>query len=460
MNFFGEMSDKVGKGLDWGKAVAKDAYTAAANKTEQAKKWVEEKAGQAKDAAGDKVHSVAREQAKKAVQNKDLLNSIDRRKDFTSKTVQDCPLGNGPPVQFDGFFLGKDCSKPTKENPKKKKPQKEDGHKPKGCENCGKDFPQTTFTNGIDNSLKEACATIQQLSNDLCMEVIGVYNASYKDATPPPRSAEESMALLKAGAKGAGSGALDGMKDGVPDAILAGVATGGVGALISLGKDAGKGALKGAAMEAGKEGLKQQASRWVPQSQDALRVIETLNGSTQSRAMNTMADDIANSLRDGQQVNLIGHSEGGVNTVAAIAQAKAKLADEREDAIRSANPNLDPEVARVQANREVESNMAKNMNVTLLGTQQTGLPDGPNYMRIANNSDLVPDTISGTQDAIGRPGHDKEPISDGKPCPAVERFSGQTVKDKLNPIKAHSMSDSYIPYMRGKTGRAKGAPCC
>ena len=148
---------------------------------------------------------------------------------------------------------------------------------------------------------------------------------------------------------------------------------------------------------------------------------------------------------------------------------KRKLADEREDAIRSANPSLSPEAARMQASQEVEANMAKNMNVTLMGTQQTGLPDGPNYTRAAHKNDFVPDAISGTQEAIGRPGHDKEPTSNGKPSSAVERFTGHEEEGKSgsqfggsdwNPATAHSMKSSYIPYMREKTGRAKGASCC
>ena len=318
MGFFGEMSDKVGKGLDWGEAAAKDAYSAAVHKTEQAKEWAANKVDQVKEAGREKAHGVAREQVKKAVQNKDLLNKLDRRKDFTSKTIQGCGQIGSPPVQFDGSYMDKNC-KFTKV-----KPAEGEGIRPQSSEKCAnKKFPQVTFTNGIDNSQKEVCETLHQLADDLCMEVVGIYNASYKDATPPPRSADENMALLKAGAKGAGSGALDGMKDGMPDAILAGVATGGVGGLISLAKDTGKGAAKGALKGAAIEGAKQEVPRRLPQSQDALDVIDTLRGSSTQPATDTMATDIANSLRDGQPVNIIAHSEGGVNAAAAIAQAKA-----------------------------------------------------------------------------------------------------------------------------------------
>lgn len=461
MGVFDSMKEKLGKGIDWGKAVVSDTVSVISDGVEQFKDYAVEKVDQIGEIGRDKVHSVAREQSKKIALDRDLLNSIDRRKDFTSRTTQPCILSSGPPVKYDGYFLGKDCMKPTNV-----KPEKGEGRKPKGCENCSKEFPQVTYTNGIDNTLGDACDTIQQLADELCMEVVGIFNASYKDAVPPPRSAEENMALLKAGGKGAVDGAVDGVRDGIPSALVAGVTTGG-GAVVSLGKDALKGAAKGAVVGVGKEGLKQQASRWVPQSQDALDVIDTLVGRSQQPATVRMADDIANQLRDGKQVNLIGHSEGGVNTVAAIAQAKRQLADGRKDALRSANPGMSPETARLRANAEVESVMAKNMNVTLLGTQQTGLPDGPNYTRVAHKNDLVPDGISGTQDAIGFPGHDKEPSSSGKPSPPVERFTGHEEEDSdgiltndLNPATAHAMKNSYIPYMRKKTGKAKGASCC
>src|ERR1035437_10047934 len=175
MGFFGAMKEKAGKGLDWGKAAASNAFSTVADKAAQAETWIGEKADQAGKAALDKVHSTAREKAAQAVKDKDLLNSLDRRRDFKSKTIQTCTATSGPPVAFDGYFLGKDCM-----NPKPERPDKGKGHKPKGCENCGKEFPQVTFTNGIDNSLKEVCETIQQMADDLCMEVVGVYNASYK----------------------------------------------------------------------------------------------------------------------------------------------------------------------------------------------------------------------------------------------------------------------------------------
>jgi hypothetical protein len=389
MGFFNSMSSMAGKARDWGAATARDAYTAAADKAGQAGDWAAAGLERGKDAAREKVHGIAREKARQAVKNRDMLDSIDRRGHFNANVIQRCPRRGGAPVEGDGYFLGQDCTKPSATRPDKGK-----GHKPHGCEKCGAEFEQVTFTNGIDNSLEEVCATIQQLSDELCVEVVGIYNASYKDAKLPPRSAAENMALLTGGANGAVGGAIDGMKYGRPETAPIRAAIGG-------------------AKEGGKELLKQEVPRRIPQSQDVLDVIDTLAARSQQPATVTMATDIVDSLRKGQSVNLIGHSEGGVNTVAAIAQAKRKIADERETALRNANPTLDEQIARTQANQEVELAFSKNVNVTLLGTQQTGLPDGPIYTRVAHKSDLVPDGISGAQDAIGRPGHNDEPTSGG-----------------------------------------------
>ena len=488
MRIFGSMKEKVGKGLDWGKDTANDAMSAVANKVNEAGDWAGEKADQAgtwagqkvdqagswagekadaasawagqkveqaKDAVRDKEHKFFREQAKNAVKNDSLLKSLDQRKNYTAKTKQDCVTSAGPPVRGDGQFLGKHCKVPTTQ-----KPKPGEGRKPKDCEKCadGTSFPQVTFTNGIDNTLHDMCNTMKQLANDLCMEVIGVFNASYNEAVPPTRSAKENMALLTAGR----SGAVDGIKKGVPKALATAVVAGLPGAFASLGKSAVFGTLMGT----GKELLIQQAPRQLPNTQDALDTIDTLKGRSSQPATITLADDIANQLRDGKPVNLIGHSEGGVNVVAAIGQAKRKLIDEETDKILSAKPGLNPKMAIEQASRGVEESMAKNMNVTLLGTQQTGLPSGPNYTRIAHKGDIIPDAISGAQDAIGFPGHDSEPQSNGKPSPPVERFprvaeGGRTLgTDQLNPSAAHNMITSYSPYLREKTGRKAGASCC
>lgn len=442
MGFFNSMSSMAGKARDWGAATARGAYNAAADKAGQASDWAAAGLEMGKDAAREKIHGIAREKARQAVKNRDMLDSIDRRAHFNANVIQRCPRRGGAPVEGDGYFLGQDCTKPSGTRPDKGK-----GHKPHGCENCGAEFEQVTFTNGIDNSLEEVCATIQQLSDELCVEVVGIYNASYKDAKLPPRSAAENMALLTGGANGAVGGAIDGMKYGRPETAPIRAAIGG-------------------AKEGGKELLKQEVPRRIPQSQDVLDVIDTLAARSQQPATVTMAKDIVDSLRKGQSVNLIGHSEGGVNTVAAIAQAKRKMVDQRKTVLRTKNPSLEGRAASIRANQEVELLFSKRMNVTLLGTQQTGFPDGPNYKRVAHKSDLVPDGISGAQDAIGRAGYDKEPSSGGIAASPVERFpivNAQGLKlgtDTLNPATAHSMKDSYIPYMREKIGRTKGTSCC
>ncbi|MFN7572912.1 MAG: hypothetical protein ACK5TK_15905 [Betaproteobacteria bacterium] len=476
MSFFGKVADKVGKGLDWGKGVAQSAWDGTRKAADAVVDYAKDKAQQAEEAVSrkaeelrDRAHEAARKKAAAMAKDKDLLDSLDQRDRFKSKVVQDCAT-TGPPVPYDGHYLSKstcDCASPPCSPPTKQKPPKGAGFKPKGCENCGKDFPATTYTNGIDNTMKNVCDTMRQLADELCMEVVGVYNASYKDAVPPTRSAEENMALLTKGAQGAKKGLVDGVVEGIPEAIGAGVATGGLGGVASLLKSGAKGAAMGAGEEAGLELLKQEAPRRLAQSQDLLDVIDTLKGRSTQPPTDRLSREIVGAMSAGQSLNVIGHSEGGVNTVAAIGQAKSELVEVQSREVLKENPNLDDEAAGVLATKQVEAALGKNLNVTLLGTQQTGLPDGPNYVRAAHKSDFVPDAISGAQDAIGRPGHDRHPLSGGQSSAPVERFPLTTADGKslgptgiYSPLTAHSMENSYIPYLRDKAGRAPGQPCC
>ena len=460
MKFFSPIVDIARSGRDWGVDAAKNVYNAAATKLDSAGKQLASIPGQLVDSGRAKIHQTVREQVAKAVKNTDLLNRGDMRDRYSAKMLEQC-TGSGPPVPYDGQYLGKDCDHPTTA-----KPAKGEGHKPVGCENCGKEFPQTVFTNGIDNTRGEACATLQQLSDALCLEVVGIYNASYKSAVPPARSAEDNMALLNASKEGLKSGAVKGFEDALPMAILLAPKTGGVGAAVSLATGAGKGAVKDGAIKVGLELVAQEVPRLAPQTQDMLDTIDTLANRSRQPATQTMAEDIADSLRQGKPVNIIGHSEGGVNTVAVIGDAKKMLEDERQVELSLVVPKLSFADAQLKASRDVEAAMAEMMTVTLLGTQQTGLPTGPNYIRVAHKSDLVPDAIAGALDGIGRPGHNQEPTSLGKLSPPVERFpiidknGNQLGPATLNPLTAHNMEKSYIPYLRDKLGRNQGAPCC
>ena len=481
MGFWASASSKVSAVRDWGmdQAVhaaewsaqkAKEGKDWAVERAVEAKEWAVEKSEQVKDLAFNKkeqikdvirqdVRTIARAVAKSAVGNKDLLSSWDRRKEFTSPTVSKCNL-SGPPIEYDGYYLGEDCKNPTPT-----KPGRGGGHKPEGCKNCGKQFPTLTYTNGIDNTLDDACATLQAIADELCVEVIGVFNASYKSAVLPPRSNAETMALLRAGVKDGVAGAETGTKLVAPTAAAMAPAS-GVGAAGVLGMGAATGAVVGSTKGVASTYVSQQIARWAPQSQDAIDVVGTLNGTSIQPASRILGDDIASSLRAGEDVNLLGHSEGGVNTVAAIARAKRKLEDDASIRLMTANPALGDKEASAQAAVDVERLMAEKMHVTLVGTQQTGLPPGPNYRRIANKMDVIPDAIAGAQASIGRPGYDAEPKSLGKPAPPVERFPRVVSRRKLigldtkSVTEAHSMTLSYVPYIREADGRAKGTPCC
>jgi hypothetical protein len=73
--------------------------------------------------------------------------------------------------EIDGQYMGKDCPKSSDTPPT-------EGTKPKGCENSTKKFPKVIYTNGINTKPEAACATMHNIADARCVEVIGVYNAS------------------------------------------------------------------------------------------------------------------------------------------------------------------------------------------------------------------------------------------------------------------------------------------
>ena len=132
MKFFSPIVDIARSGRDWGVDAAKNVYNAAATKLDSAGKQLASILGQLVDSGRAKIYQTVREQVAKAVKNTDLLNRGDMRDRYSAKLLEQC-TGSGPPVPYDGQYLGKDCDHPTTA-----KPAKGEGHKPVGCENCGK----------------------------------------------------------------------------------------------------------------------------------------------------------------------------------------------------------------------------------------------------------------------------------------------------------------------------------
>lgn len=92
-------------------------------------------------------------------------------------------------------------------------------------------------------------------------------------------------------------------------------------------------------------------------------------------AVDTLADAIYNGVKQGQPVNIIAHSQGGIITSRAVGNALNRL---REDGLSASQ-------ARQQLSRYV--------NIETFGGAAKTYPSGPNYRHFVNTADPVPDLL-------------------------------------------------------------------
>lgn len=92
-------------------------------------------------------------------------------------------------------------------------------------------------------------------------------------------------------------------------------------------------------------------------------------------AVDTLSNAIYNGVKQGQQVNIAAHSQGGIITSRAIGDALKRL---QEDGLSSSQ-------ARAQ--------LGKYVNVETFGGAAETYPKGPNYQHYVNTVDPVPDLL-------------------------------------------------------------------
>lgn len=365
---------------------------------------------------------------------KELRRKLDKRERYSQKAVQPCgnPLSKHPNKQ-DGQYIGGDChgekcpgshagthaSKPAR------------GALPSGCK-CGKDgnpFPKITFTNGINNDSGTVCCTIKALANSRCAEVTAVYNATYADKSvdSPEFKAADYKDAAKSGAWGAVKGAAVGFLKGG----LGGAASG-----------AAEGAAKGAAPDLAMDGASRMGS-----VQDVMDCLDTILKRGDEAASKTLAGEIVAALNGSPPtMTIYAHSQGGLNTSAAIAQAKGKIVAGEKD--RLVGIGMSADAAAKQAENFANQKLSV-LEVHTFGTLERGLPDGPQYHRYRNAYDAVPVVIEEAQKSLVP----DDVKADPKGAAPVEKFS----KAFANPMAAHGMQEAYIPYLNERHG--KGA-CC
>jgi hypothetical protein len=143
----------------------------------------------------------------------------------------------------------------------------------------------------------------------------------------------------------------------------------------------------------------------------------------------TLRKMMVDAARTGQPMTLYAHSQGGLITQEAVAQAKQTLMNE---------DNLTSE--------EAERRLGV-VSIKSFGTAMWGWPSGPHYERFTNTSDPVPRVIAGAQTSY--------PWATWSDSALAEQHHVFT-DPHASPIDSHSMDDTYLPKLR----EIKGAPHC
>jgi len=451
MSFIGDYLSRAVQGaaqagIEWGKSAAQagwgatkaladrattkaiDTANAARSAAQQAAAAVQQGA---RNAAGAGAAAAAEKGTAWAVADKqrfeNMRSKLDKRDRFTSRVVEPCPEDalTKHPDKRDGHFMGADCPATHAAKP-------EAGTKPDGCD-CGKGgqpLPKVMFTNGINNTPAQVCTTMHALANSRCVEVIGVFNATYQDPTvaaPGRRLADYADA-----AKEGGMGAL---KDGATGLLM--------GALPGALRGAAVGLVKGAAPDL----ALQEASR-LGLVQDIVDCIDTINKGSAEAAAVTLGKEIVAGLNGNPpQMTIYAHSQGGLNAGAAIAQAKREL--ELNEQARLMRTGLDRQSAKSAAAAYAEQKLS-GLNVNTFGTLERGLPDGPTYNRFTNEYDPVPKVIREAQKGLTPELVTRDPLG----APPVQTFSAAP---SMNPMDAHGMNETYIPWLNAHRPQGK---CC
>lgn len=144
-----------------------------------------------------------------------------------------------------------------------------------------------------------------------------------------------------------------------------------------------------------------------------------IEGASQSEATKTLARQIEDSVRSGNEMTVFAHSRGGLITREAIIEAQSQLA-------------LDG-----WSDEEIKQGMSV-ISVRSFGSAMSGWPPGPNYQQFTNLADPVPQAIAAA-DLNLRPAN--LPEAD---IPDEDQHSFWS--PHLNPIDSHNMDDVYLEY--------------
>ncbi len=140
-----------------------------------------------------------------------------------------------------------------------------------------------------------------------------------------------------------------------------------------------------------------------------------------SPAVKSLADEIANNVRNGTELTVFAHSQGGLITQEALVEVRNQL--------KIGPPGW--------SDAKIDDAM-RVVTVKSFGTATDSWPKGPNYEQFTNLADPVPQVIAAAQLNLDPPG---EPHAE---IPAKQQHFFWSAH--VDPFDSHSMDDVYLPY--------------
>lgn len=200
MQFFQTVAEKAAGGAAWVKRLADEAvgdveeggrkaYEAASNgakwtsdKAKDGYRWGSQKIGECVQWGRDQARAIVKVADEKGqVIFDDVVGGLAAKLAGAGTkhgTIEHCLEGavsklkrNDEWKEMDGKFMGGDCPKGYRDPPMPRRPE--------GCEECEKKFPKVMYVNGINTEPQAACDTMSEIANSRCVEVVGVYNATF-----------------------------------------------------------------------------------------------------------------------------------------------------------------------------------------------------------------------------------------------------------------------------------------
>lgn len=184
---------------------------------------------------------------------------------------------------------------------------------------------------------------------------------------------------------------------------------------------------------------------------DVVDCIDTINGGRDEAVPKLLAEEIIKSVSgsDPKGMTIYAHSQGGLNTQAALDLASTKI---RDQVTKSAMASGMSEGAALAATDKAVLERFKKLDISTFGTIEKGLADGPNYSRYTNEYDPVPHVIREAQRGLVPDQIERDPLG-AKPVVPIKSAPS------YDPMAAHGMNETYIPFLNSNKATEK-VPCC